>query len=210
MDFDNLDPRPPFKFIKRAEHYGLFAYLEKSKSKGYHVWLFFPDDGVSARKLRIVMKFILDEIDFPKIEIFPKQDSIRASGSYGNFINAPMFGEHAPNGKTIFVFTDFRLTPYKDQWSLLSSIIRNPETVLDRIIEENDLDIEREVTIIKTTTNDYSQNNYGLPICVKRILSEGVTYDQRIACFRLAVNLKRIGLPQDVTLGALMNWRQKK
>ena len=63
-DFDDHNPLPAIAFIKRAAHYGLNAYLEKSKSKGYHVWLFFSEEGVSARKLRIVMKYILDEIEF--------------------------------------------------------------------------------------------------------------------------------------------------
>ena len=171
--------------------------------------MFFPEDGVSARKLRLVMKFILNEIDSPNTEVFPKQDSIANDGSYGNFINAPMFGKCAPKDKTVFVYLDFKLILYRDQWSLLSSIKRNLETVLDKIIEENDLDAGSEETTIKTTKNDYSQNNYGLPICIRKMLNEGVTFDQRIACFRLAVNLRRIGLPQDVTLGALMNWRLK-
>ena len=101
-DFDDLDPRPPIEFIKRAEHYGLSAYLEKSKSKGYHVWLFFPEDGVSARKIRIVIKYILNEIDCPNTEVFPKQDSISKNGSYGNFINAPLFGKCISKNKTLF------------------------------------------------------------------------------------------------------------
>ena len=49
-----------------------------------------------------------------------------------------------------------------------------------------------------------------LPICAQKILENGVTYDQRIACFRLAVNLKRIGIPPDIIIGALLSWRHKK
>lgn len=208
-DFDDLDPRPPIEFIKRAEHYELSAYLEKSKSKGYHVWLFFPEDGVNARKLRKVLKFILNEIDSPETEIFPKQDSITNKGSYGNFINAPIFGKCAPKGKTIFINPDINLRPFKDQWEFLNSVIKNSEDVLDSIFSENELDIKR-VEAKKDLSSDNSINNsYGLPICTQKMLENGVTYDQRIACFRLAVNLKRIGVPLEEAIGALMSWRLK-
>ena len=110
-DFDNLDPRPPIEFIKRAEHYGLSTYLEKSKSKGYHVWLFFPKDGINAKKVRLVIKFILKEIDSINTEVFPKQDSITNSGSYGNFINAPLFGKQISKNKTVFIHPNFKLEP---------------------------------------------------------------------------------------------------
>jgi len=208
-DFDDLDPRPPIEFIKRAKNYGLSAYLEKSKSKGYHVWLFFPEDGVNARKIRIVMKFILNEINSLNTEIFPKQDSIPNSGSYGNFINAPMFGKHAPVDKTMFVYPDFKLKPFQDQWELLKDVERNSEEIIDSIIEENELERKREEVTVKQSIDNSIKNNYGLPICSMRILENGVTFDQRIACFRLAVNLKRIGFPQEITIGALMSWRLK-
>ena len=209
-DFDNLDPQPPIEFINRAKHYGLNAYLEKSKSKGYHVWLFFPKDGVSAKKVRLVMKYILNEIDSPDTEIFPKQDSISMNNSYGNFINAPLFGKLIPEGKTIFIHEDNSLEPYSDQWELLETIERNSEKVLDSIIGVNNLretNQEIENKISKYTVPKGSQ--YGLPICIRRILCEGVTFDQRIACFRIAVNLKRLGLPEELVIVILNYWRLK-
>lgn len=206
-DFDDLDPRPPIEFIKRAQHYGLSAYLEKSKSKGYHVWLFFPEDGVNASKLRIVIKFILNEINASDTEVFPKQDSITNNDSYGNFINAPLFGMLTPKGKTVFVHTNFKLIPYQNQWEFLQSVQKNSEEKLDRMISDNEL--KKEITESKKSTVVNSNYNFGLPICAQKILSDGVSFDQRIACFRLALNLKRIGFPQDIALAALMNWRFK-
>jgi hypothetical protein len=40
-DFDDPDVNPPVEFINKAKHYGLPAYLETSKSKGFHAWVFF-------------------------------------------------------------------------------------------------------------------------------------------------------------------------
>jgi TOTE conflict system primase-like protein len=209
-DFDDLDPLPPIAFIKRAVHYGLFAYLEKSKSKGYHVWLFFPEDGVSARKLRLVTKHILDEIDSPNTEIFPKQDSINKKNSYGNFINAPLFGKLIPEVKTIFIHEDSSLQPYEDQWELLKSIERNSEQLLDSIIDINNLSEKKqgiENKVSKDTTPIGSR--YGLPFCIQKILCEGVVFDQRVACFRIAVNLRLVGLPEEFAVVILNSWRLK-
>ncbi|MCA9177186.1 MAG: hypothetical protein KDB14_22005 [Planctomycetales bacterium] len=41
------------------------------------------------------------------------------------------------------------------------------------------------------------------------MLEEGVFANQRVACFRLAVQLKRVGLPFDLAVSALMSWAQK-
>jgi len=40
------------------------------------MWLFFDKQGVIARKARIVVQHILEEIEQPQTEIFPKQDEI--------------------------------------------------------------------------------------------------------------------------------------
>ncbi|MBL1214662.1 MAG: hypothetical protein D8M61_15075 [Ignavibacteriae bacterium] len=209
-DFDDLDPLLPITFIKRAEHYGLFAYLEKSKSKGYHVWLFFPENGISATNVRLVMKHILDEIDSPNTEIFPKQDSISNINSYGNFINAPLFGKLISDKKTIFVNADQWSKPYSNQWEFLKSIKRNSDKVIDSIIDINNLrekNQEIENKISKDTTPIGSR--YGLPVCIQKILCEGVVFDQRVACFRIAVNLRLVGLPEEFAVVILNSWRLK-
>jgi len=41
------------------------------------------------------------------------------------------------------------------------------------------------------------------------MLNEGVTFNQRVACFRIAVHLKRVGLPYDAVIAILTNWRLK-
>ena len=41
------------------------------------------------------------------------------------------------------------------------------------------------------------------------MLAEGVSSYQRVSCFRLAVQLKRNGMPYDLALTALKAWAQK-
>lgn len=77
------------------------------------------------------------------------------------------------------------------------------------MIEENELETKREEATKDLSSDNSLKNNYGLPICAQKMLENGVTYDQRIACFRLAVNLKKIGLPLDEAIAILMSWRVK-
>ena len=41
------------------------------------------------------------------------------------------------------------------------------------------------------------------------MLAEGVTCQQRVSCFHLAVNLRRAGLPSDLTVAMLRAWARK-
>jgi len=41
------------------------------------------------------------------------------------------------------------------------------------------------------------------------MLAEGVTEYQRVACFRLAVQLKKAGLPEDIAVATLSAWAVK-
>jgi len=50
---------------------------------------------------------------------------------------------------------------------------------------------------------------FTLPICAQKMLHNGVTHYQRVSCFRLAVHLKRLGLPYDVAIAALQTWAIK-
>ena len=109
VDFDTPDRTPLIEYVARAKQYDLTTYIERSKSTGYHAGIFFHQQGVIERKARIVVQHILEEIDQPQTEIFPKQDEIGTNMRYGNFINAPLFGALVPKGKTAF------LAPYKYQ-----------------------------------------------------------------------------------------------
>jgi len=123
--------------------------------------------------------------------------------SFGNFINAPLWGRSVPLGKTVFI-DPLTLKPYSDQWAFLKSIKRVGEQILDDIIEINDLCIT-ETRSNPTAGGSTSEevNRFSLPPCAQKMLRDGVSQYQRISCFRLAVHLKRLGLPFDVAVAAL-------
>jgi hypothetical protein len=197
------------KFAARAKHYSISTYIERSKCKGYHVWIFFEEQRVPAFKARLVVRHILDEIEEPDTEVFPKQDALGDNLRWGSFINAPMFGDLVPKGKTVFVDSS-TFDPYPDQWSLLESVERVAEHDLDEIIEINSLSSpEMKSRSSSVDRGDGGLNRFSLPICAQKMLRDGVSQYQRDSCFRLAVHLKRLGLPYDLAVAALKTWALK-
>ncbi|MCC6694862.1 MAG: hypothetical protein IT365_04435 [Candidatus Hydrogenedentes bacterium] len=211
-DFDDDDAQPPLHFIAALAHYGLPCYLERSKRRGFHAWTFMEGDGVNAMKARAVFRRVLEEIQLPATEVFPKQDSIPVgSTSFGNFINAPLFGALVPKGRTVFLnVVDGSLRPYANQWDFLESVALVTEALLDEIIEVNDIPLGGQFHSGGGMSLGVFQPLPGaLPPCARRMLQEGVSENQRVSCFRLAVQLRRIGLPPDITMAALQQWATK-
>jgi len=208
VDMDTDDRLIPMDFVSLASHYGFEAYIERSKSKGYHVWLFFTQAGVLAAKARTVIKHLLEEMERPDIEVFPKQDRLSQTVQYGNFINAPLFGQLVPKGRTVFIDpTSFK--PYPDQWDFLDSVKRYTESDLDEIIELNELCLPSQPDTSVLTPIEPNNNAYPLPLCAQKMLEKGVSEFQRVSCFRLAVHLKRLGIPCDIAISALIKWAEK-
>jgi len=206
VDFDTPDLEGPMAFVAAAQIYGIPSYIERSKSKGYHVWIFCESDGLLASKGRRVVRHILEEIRQPNVEVFPKQDRLDA-GSYGNFINAPLFGQLVPQGRSVFVQESDPTQPCPDQWAFLADVQCISESLLDQIIELNELDVPvpRPTPVAGTRSN----TTYGLPPCAQRMLADGVEWDQRMACYRLARHLRRAGLPHEAALVTLADWAQR-
>lgn len=205
-DFDVDDPEPPMEFLANAKRYGLAAYIERSKSKGFHVWMFLDEGGMSAAKARLVVRHILEEIGEPATEIFPKQDRLMGDTRFGNFINAPLFGDLVPRGRTVFVDPGDPTKPLPDQWGLLEAVKRVPERLFDEIIEINELTAHANLPASRPSSSSNHRRAFGLPPCAQTMLADGVTDNQRVACFRLAVNLKRAGLPFDSAVAVLRDW----
>jgi hypothetical protein len=211
VDFDSEDLNAPMEFLAAAKNQGLATYIERSKSKGYHVWMFFEEDGVLAGKARRVAQNILHRLGMPGTEVFPKQDLLDGPDSYGNFINAPLFGSLVPRGRTVFVDETNPSEPCMDQWEFLGKVQRISEDVLDDILARVE---ETQVRSAPSHQEPPSSSQavpvtFGLPPCARRMLAEGVTEDQRVACFHLALQLRKAGLPQDIVIASLRAWALK-
>ena len=210
-DFDDDDANGPLDFLAAAEHYGLPVYIERSKSKGYHAWVFLSPQGVSAAKARAVFKRILSEVDCPDTEIFPKQDRLDGTpGSYGNFINTPLFGLLVAKGRTVFLDPKNGLVPFSNQWAFLDSIVRVSEQQLDEMIEVNEIPFGiPPIPKNETSLGICLPRPGSLPLCTRRLLTDGTVQNQRVLCFLTAVNLKGVGIPLESAIAVLMEWKNK-
>lgn len=208
VDFDHPDSFLPSQFILQAKHYELPAYLEKSKSKGFHVWVVFGHKGADAAKARTVAYNILKEIEAPaNTEIFPKQDRIEKH-EFGNFINAPLFGKKVVDeGRTVFV-DPISLEPFKDQWAFLESMQTATEKLLDEIIQINEWPLLPPTTISQDIdkTNKQDSKEFRVLFPCSQGMLKGVEKLQRLSAFRLAIHLKNYGFPHEVALGLLKHW----
>ncbi|HUT58383.1 MAG TPA: hypothetical protein VNA25_11110, partial [Phycisphaerae bacterium] len=206
VDFDEEDTEKPLQFVRQAGHYGIRAYLERSKRKGWHAWMFMELPGVAAAKARLVGKAILDDIGASATEIFPKQDVLGEGAQYGNFINAPLFGLAVRMERTVFVDPDAAFKPYPNQWDVLAQVKRVKESLLDEIIETNELGKEQAKPNPAARKSSLTSSFNGLLPCARKMIAEGVTQYQRVSCFRLAIHLKKVGLPLGSTIAVLLDW----
>ena len=208
VDFDTKKRMPPANFVFRSKYYGISTHIERSKSKGYHCWIFFDDTGALASKARLVVNHILEDIEEFDVEVFPKQDALDGNVRFGNFINAPLFGQLVTKGKTVFIDPK-TFKPYPDQWRFLESVNKISESILDEIIELNNLLIPASYHPTNYSSPKTNKGGYSLPPCARKILQNGVSKYQRVSCFRLAVHFKRLGLPFDLAVAALKIWALK-
>jgi TOTE conflict system, Archaeo-Eukaryotic Primase domain len=209
-DFDQEDITPAQEMVAASQRHGLPVYVERSKSKGYHVWAFFEPGGVSARRARLAMRSLLGRIGRPHVEVFPKHDQLRDSpNQFGNFINAPLFGRLVPQGRTVFLNPAAGMKPFPDQWAFLEDIQRIAEPALDSVVGTDLVHDQGGSVSLGVFRAAQSMTGLALPGCAQRMLEEGVSEYQRVACFRLAVQLRRAGLPFDITVAALSEWRKR-
>ena len=204
IDFDLDDGALPLTFAQMARQIGIPGYIERSKSKGFHVWIFLDERGVPAWKPRAVVGHILKVMGRADTEVFPKHDKLTGAAKYGNFINLPLFGQYTDGGRTVFV--DDHLIPHNDQWTLLAQVERVSESVLDAGIERYGIrpPLPRLNPAVHRVAGDHT-----LPPCAQRMLREGVRANQRVACFRLAVQLHKAGNPYDKTVAQLCDWAHR-
>ena len=106
IDVDDLDL--PVRLRDALAELGLNAgvYIERSKSKGYHVWLLF-DELVSAQNVRRILKAGLAKAELdPGTEIFPKQDQLGRETRFGNYVNLPYYGNANGRGRRMMLRPD--------------------------------------------------------------------------------------------------------
>ena len=204
-DIDDNDFNKIRNISVQARHYGLTGYIERSKSKGFHFWLFF-NKPTEAVKLRLVIEMILSDCEI-KCEIFPKQDEVTNEG-FGNFINLPFFGGDIGSEKTIFV--DEENKPTIKNVDGLNDVKVNDIALIDEIIEVNGLKREYIQGPLDSEQPSFRPITAKTPPCIDAIKENGVKAGQRNeAAFRLSIYYRQRNMPQDDVFSLLMMWNKK-
>lgn len=79
------------RLIQRTlEAAGVVAWVERSRSKGYHVWVF-ADKPVTSKVMRNALLMAHKVADYPAREVNPKQVDVSAT-KVGNYVRLPYVG----------------------------------------------------------------------------------------------------------------------
>jgi len=178
------------RIVKRLRRRNVRAYVERSKSKGYHIWLFF-ESPLHASDARVFAQVVLEGLDQSKIEVFPKQDKVSEDG-LGNCIWLPLFGHDLEEERTVFIERDLKSVP--EQWRFLRHIKRIPERRI--LLAGKELQGSTVKRFPQLPTKDTTGLN--LPVCAQTILLHGVDEGKRnVALFTLTKHLRNAGMNQD-------------
>lgn len=146
------------------------TFIERSKSKGYHVWVFFSGP-VKAKEIRHIMNSVLSKLNLT-LEVFPKQDYLN-EGEIGNYINLPYFGglKHTPERRVILDVRNLTPVPLEQFLGMADKSLIEPY-VLEAILEElpelpSDTPVTREGL---GKIDDVDANRLGVSDKVKKLI----------------------------------------
>lgn len=110
---------------------GIQSYVERSRSKGYHVWVF-ASDPVPAETMRRALLVVHQVADYPAREVNPKQSDVSIN-KVGNYVRLPYYGGlvDTPERRVILDDNDQPM-PLAQFVSVATRNLADPETI-DRI-----------------------------------------------------------------------------
>jgi hypothetical protein len=86
-DIDTGDWSEAFMLATALQGMGLKPWVERSRSKGWHIWIFLPE-WVPASAMRRCLKVAYAAIDLPAKEANPKSENLRPT-QLGNYVRLP-------------------------------------------------------------------------------------------------------------------------
>jgi len=196
IDIDEDDPILAAEVRDTLMDWDVPAYIETSKSKGYHVWVFFSEP-VPARKVRALLLAAWKTAapERPAPEVFPKQD-YATRVRFGNYINLPYFPPHTTNGRRVMVDGPRALSLEE----FLAVVRRMTAAELDAVIEAHGIKLVSDPRRQSPPANVVPLRG-ALLACAKAFLENGVDEGGRdVSLFTLAKHLRRAGYPQEVAL----------
>lgn len=198
------DAMPALSLIEALGYYGANQglFLEKTKSKGWRVWLFFSAP-VPAKHVRRLFYAALAKSALPSsIEIFPKQDFIgkptpRNPFPVGNYVHLPYFGGGPSGPRSGRVFVDPKTLVPIPLEALFGQLRVFPAAALPLVLEN----------LPKTETN---QKLGHTPEEIEGMLSQPLTVgERRPTLIKLTGYLRYRGIPEEIAVRLLLPWAEK-
>ncbi len=205
IDLDEDDFEKTLTIKKKLAELGLNIYIERSKSKGYHLWCFF-NKPILAVSPRLVVESVLEELNII-CEIFPKQDKLDDNHPYGNYINLPLFGGDLNNERTIFLDDDG--TIFIDKIADIASIKTTKSSIIDELIISRELGRKQVIMQETPKTNGHKGSSSKELPCIAMIKKGVLKGGRDNCCFRLTINYKEKGFPQSDIKTLIHSWNSK-
>jgi hypothetical protein len=157
VDIDRDVPSLAQRMVAALRAVGIAAHLERSKSKGFHIWIFFTAP-VLGRRAQQLAAYLRERFIWTG-EFFPRQDALEP-GAIGNFVFLPWYGRAAAD-RTVFL-DPTSLTVIPAQVTYLLQADRATPEGLDALMADVRLDDPR-------ATRAMLPANWLLDICQKKI-----------------------------------------
>jgi hypothetical protein len=166
IDFDDGCLETAKKAYATLAELGIQAYIEVSKSKGYHVWVF-CSEPIMASDLRTVVAFAMRKANITDYEMFPKQDTLsqdeNGDWNYGNYINLPLYGKDIKDGRTTFIDHTDSFLPICDGriWTLLQDVTRLSQSEINDIIQKHS---SKQPSLVFNTTKPHREQTKSVTV----------------------------------------------
>lgn len=111
---------------------GIHSYVERTKGKGYHVWVF-ASEWMDPEPMRRMFLFAHQIADVPAKEVNPKQTSLEGLKGYGNYVNLPYARSWVLQGKRVVLDMEYAA---RIPWSLdefMAKVRTNAPTAIEAV-----------------------------------------------------------------------------
>lgn len=193
--------------------YGLKAHVEKSKGRGWRVWLFFTA-FVPCWKARAALRLAISDMKgrvLHPITIVPDHDALPAEpvDLRGRYVWLPLFGGDVVDGRTCFYRDEGGSPKRVDDWSPTAAAT-NRELALDALLDGYERNGAESAYARGEDERPPEPRPDELLPCAERMLKDGAQGEvvaERAK--RLAVHLRRNGYHVDRTLAVLSPWNDR-
>ena len=179
---------------------GMVPYVERSRSKGWHVWVF-AEKRVLAQSMRRALKVAYAAIDLPAKEANPKSEQLR-EGQLGNYVRLPFKGSMVENCRRQVMTHGWDQKSDGEpiqvrRWLYEFDHRTAPETIEHWASKWREPKRERIEHVSPVSDEKMEQLMVTLPGDLFNFIKTGPTHDRSGGLVSLAYKLRQLGLTPD-------------